>query len=141
VGKVKDVAEGAKDKVMDMAEGAKDKLSGALGSLTGRGYEGEVKEGSGDKTPGDMRNVKTFVGESISATLQRKSPLNAHHTYWTSIPCKCGDVHDQKIGHHYVAHVNEDVMQSVIYDSNKSDAKLIGVEYIITYVVTFRYEQ
>jgi len=34
--------------------------------------------------------------------------------------------------HHYCAHVTEDMHQCVIYDSAEKNAKLIGVEYIIT---------
>ena len=34
--------------------------------------------------------------------------------------------------HHYVTILNDDVMQAVIYDGNKKDAKLMGVEYIIS---------
>lgn len=34
--------------------------------------------------------------------------------------------------HHYCSHLSEDVRQCVIYDSDASDARLIGVEYIIS---------
>ncbi|CAG8625076.1 3337_t:CDS:2 [Gigaspora margarita] len=34
--------------------------------------------------------------------------------------------------HHYCSHLNDDFRQCIIYDSNKADAKLIGVEYIIS---------
>jgi hypothetical protein len=34
--------------------------------------------------------------------------------------------------HHYVTVLNDDVMQAVIYDSNTKDARLMGVEYIIS---------
>ena len=34
--------------------------------------------------------------------------------------------------HHYCSHVSGDMRQCVIYDSNKSDARLIGIEYIIS---------
>ncbi|KAM0935787.1 putative Oil body-associated protein [Dioscorea sansibarensis] len=34
--------------------------------------------------------------------------------------------------HHYCAHLNEEVRQCLIFDSSKADAKLIGVEYIIS---------
>ena len=32
---------------------------------------------------------------------------------------------------HYCAHVNEDVRQCIVYDSNKPNARLIGIEYLI----------
>lgn len=34
--------------------------------------------------------------------------------------------------HHYVTVLNEDVMQAVIYDGNTKNARLMGVEYIIS---------
>lgn len=38
----------------------------------------------------------------------------------------------QLIAHHYCSHINQDVRQCVIYDSDRPDARLIGVEYIIS---------
>lgn len=34
--------------------------------------------------------------------------------------------------HHYVTQLNEDVHQAIIYDGNDEDAKIMGVEYIIS---------
>ena len=34
--------------------------------------------------------------------------------------------------HHYCSHISKDMRQCVIYDSNKLDARLIGIEYIIS---------
>ncbi|CAG8604819.1 12090_t:CDS:2, partial [Dentiscutata heterogama] len=34
--------------------------------------------------------------------------------------------------HHYCSHLNDDFRQCIIYDSNEPNAKLIGVEYIIS---------
>jgi Protein of unknown function (DUF1264) len=34
--------------------------------------------------------------------------------------------------HHYCGHLNEDLIQCVIYDGNVAQAKLMGVEYIIS---------
>jgi hypothetical protein len=36
------------------------------------------------------------------------------------------------IAHHYCSHLNQDVRQCVIYDSDRPDARLIGIEYIIS---------
>ncbi len=51
--------------------------------------------------------------------------LNGFHFY-------SGDMDGQMEAHHYVTRLNEDVMQAVIYDGNGRDAKLMGVEYIIS---------
>ena len=34
--------------------------------------------------------------------------------------------------HHYCRHLNQDMRQCVIYDSDQPDARLIGIEYIIS---------
>ncbi|CAN1253222.1 Oil body-associated protein 1A [Linum perenne] len=34
--------------------------------------------------------------------------------------------------HHFCGHLNEEVRQCLIFNSSESDARLIGVEYIIT---------
>ena len=34
--------------------------------------------------------------------------------------------------HHFCSHITSDMRQCVIYDSNKADARLIGIEYIIS---------
>ncbi len=51
--------------------------------------------------------------------------LNGFHFY-------SGDMDGQMEAHHYVTRLNEDLMQAVIYDGNGRDAKLMGVEYIIS---------
>jgi hypothetical protein len=34
--------------------------------------------------------------------------------------------------HHYCSHLNEEVRQCILYDSDSPNARLIGVEYIIS---------
>lgn len=43
-----------------------------------------------------------------------------------------GDINRQVSAHHYCSHINQDFRQCVIYDSDHSDARLIGIEYIIS---------
>src|SRR5688572_23182636 len=38
----------------------------------------------------------------------------------------------QMEAHHYCTHLNEDAIQCVIFDGNGGDAKLMGVEYIVS---------
>ena len=38
----------------------------------------------------------------------------------------------QVIAHHYCQHLNEEVHQCVIFDKNEPNARLIGIEYIIS---------
>ena len=36
------------------------------------------------------------------------------------------------VAHHFCAHVAPGLMQCVIYDSNRRDARLIGIEYVLS---------
>jgi hypothetical protein len=42
------------------------------------------------------------------------------------------DMNRQVEAHHYCSCINDDFRQCLIYDSDKQDAKLIGIEYIIS---------
>lgn len=41
--------------------------------------------------------------------------------------------------HHFCKHLSADFHQCIIYDSDKPDARLIGIEYIVTEKVGYRY--
>jgi len=43
-----------------------------------------------------------------------------------------GNLQGQMEAHHYCSKINEDLTQCVIYDGNGKNAKIMGVEYIIT---------
>jgi len=38
----------------------------------------------------------------------------------------------QVIAQHYCSHLSDEVLQCVLYESEKKDARLIGVEYIVS---------
>ena len=42
------------------------------------------------------------------------------------------DMTRQVEAHHYCTHYNEDMRQCLIYDTPEKDARLIGIEYIVT---------
>lgn len=42
------------------------------------------------------------------------------------------DMNRQVEAHHYCTHYNQDVRQCLIYDSPEANARLIGIEYIIS---------
>jgi hypothetical protein len=59
-------------------------------------------------------------------------PLKGIHAYVCGLHFYNGQMDRQVIAHHFCAHATEDLMQCVIYDSNRKDARLIGIEYVIT---------
>lgn len=128
------------DKLKIQAQEAKEKIQEKTNSVVGTLQEGWEKTKDAVKSlspssvsvPGDDERVKTRIGEAVATSLQRKDPINSFHTHICSVECYCGNLRRQVPMHQYVSHLNEDFMQGVIYDSDRADAKLLGVEYIIT---------
>lgn len=82
--------------------------------------------------PGVEKKPKTRALEAGAKILQTEAPLSAIHAHVCGFHFYSGEMDRQVIAHHYCSHVNDEVMQCVIYDSDKKDAKLIGIEYIIS---------
>ncbi len=81
---------------------------------------------------GAPKSAETRTLEVGAKLLQGKAPLDAVSAYLNGFHFYNGDMDGQMEAHHYVTRLNEDVMQALIYDGNGSDAKLMGVEYIIS---------
>jgi hypothetical protein len=64
--------------------------------------------------------------------LQGKTPLRSFHTYLDGFHFYNGNIHAQMEAHHYVSQLNAEMFQAIIFDGNGSDAKIMGVEYIIS---------
>lgn len=60
------------------------------------------------------------------------APLKGIHGYVCGLHFYNGQMERQVVAHHFCAHVDADLMQCVIYDSNRPDAKLIGIEYVLS---------
>ncbi|KAJ6083587.1 hypothetical protein N7467_007722 [Penicillium canescens] len=82
--------------------------------------------------PGDPRTVKSKVLETGASMVQDFAPvkqicahLNAFHVY-ANDPTRCVEAN------HYCTHLTEDVRQCLIYDSPKTNARLIGIEYMVS---------
>jgi len=82
--------------------------------------------------PGEVMSLKTKALDAGANLVQRKEPINKIHAHLCGIHTYNGDPKRQVIAHHYCSHINEDVRQCLIYDSELKDARLIGVEYVIT---------
>lgn len=82
--------------------------------------------------PGKPTSARSKTLETGAALLQSKSPLNAIHAHVCGFHFYNGEPGRQVIAHHYCSHLSDEMLQCVIYDSDKSDARLIGIEYIIS---------
>ena len=61
-----------------------------------------------------------------------KEPLKGIHAYVCGLHFYNGDLNRQVVAHHFCGSPAEGVMQCVIYDANRKDARLIGIEYLVS---------
>ncbi len=82
--------------------------------------------------PGSEETGRTKALEAGAAVLQDRPPVEAINAYLDGFHFYSGQMKVQMEAHHYCSILNEDVIQCTIYDGNVKDAKLMGVEYIIS---------
>lgn len=82
--------------------------------------------------PGASETPSTKALEAGADMLQSRPPIDALNAYLDGFHFYNGHIHSQMEAHHYCSILNEEVIQCVIYDGNVKDAKLMGVEYIIS---------
>jgi hypothetical protein len=83
------------------------------------------------QVPGTEASTKSTALEAGAAMLQAMPPIQQLNMYLDGFHFYADDMGHQMEAHHYCTMLNEDFHQCVIYDSNGSDAKLIGIEYIV----------
>jgi hypothetical protein len=93
---------------------------------------GDQNTGSNVKSPGNEKTAKTGTLEAGAALLQGKEPLSALNVYVDGFHFYNGNKKGQMEAHHYCSIVNEELKQCVIFDSNGKDAKIMGIEYIVS---------
>jgi Protein of unknown function (DUF1264) len=59
-------------------------------------------------------------------------PIGDIHAHVCGIHFYSGDMSRQIIAEHYCSHLSDEVLQCILYDSNKPGARLIGIEYIVS---------
>ncbi|MCF2446722.1 OBAP family protein [Dyadobacter sp. CY345] len=93
---------------------------------------GERNTSSNVEAPGDSKTGKDKLLTTGADLLQSKNPLKKFSTYLDGFHFYNGNINAQMEAHHYVSQLNEDLYQAIIFDGNKDDAKIMGIEYIIT---------
>jgi hypothetical protein len=86
----------------------------------------------GGAAPGLDRTAKTATLETGAAMLQSKAPLEKIAMYLVGFHPAKGDPSMQMESHHYCNQVNEDFAQCVLFNGNTGDARLHGIEFIIS---------
>jgi hypothetical protein len=93
---------------------------------------GDHDTASAVQAPGAAKTATTRAVEAGAAVLQDKPPVEALNAYLDGFHFYNGRMAAQMEAHHYCTILNEDVIQCVIFDGNQRDAKLMGVEYIVS---------
>lgn len=101
-------------------------LSGVVGGCGGGKTE------SGVKPPGADESAKTQALDAGAAVLQDKPPIDALNAYLDGFHFYNGDLAAQMEAHHYCSVLNDDVIQCVIFDGSVREAKIMGLEYIVS---------
>jgi hypothetical protein len=97
----------------------------AAGALAGRKVAATVRVGQGHP-------LKHRVLDLASGSLQPKYPVAAMSTYLNGFHMYADDMGRQVEASHFCIHLRHDLHQCVIFDRNAPDARLIGIEYIVS---------
>lgn len=98
-----------------------------VAALSARGADGH-----GAPAPARDLSTKSRVLDAGARLLQHRRPLDAMSAFLNGFHFYADDVGRQVDAYHYCTHLTEDFHQCVIYDSDAPNAKLIGIEYIVS---------
>jgi hypothetical protein len=93
---------------------------------------GSTPPQGGETAPGADRTAETTLLETGANVLQSTAPVNQISMYLNGFHPAKDDPAMQMESHHYCDQVNEEFAQCVLYDGNTGDARLHGIEYIIS---------
>jgi len=100
--------------------------------LTLAGCTGMGERHSSTDVPGKATSTQSQLLEAGASMLQTDTPPSSLNVYLVGFhPLKKEPLH-QLEAHHFCDQVNEDFLQCALYDGNTDDAKLTGIEYIIS---------
>jgi hypothetical protein len=85
-----------------------------------------------DKIPGEEIPMKEKLMCQGAAMIEKFGPINSICDHLVGLHCYATDIKRQVMAHHYCSQINKDFRQCLLYDSDRLDAKLIGVEYIVS---------
>lgn len=100
-------------------------IAAAAGVLLGRKAATTAKVGTGHP-------LKHRLLDAAAGAVQPKYPLAAMSTYLNGFHFYADDLGRQVEASHFCVHLRHDLHQCVIFDRNAADARLIGIEYIVS---------
>lgn len=93
---------------------------------------GDTPPQGGATGPGADRTARTAALETGAAVMQAKAPVENIAMYLNGFHVSKDDPRMQMEAHHYCNQANEDLAQCVLFDGNTADARMMGIEYIIS---------
>lgn len=104
-----------------------------MGGLALSGCAGDTTPPQGEGTaPGADRTARTAALESSADLMQTKGPVSKISMHLVGFHPSKVDPMMQMESHHFCNQVNQDFAQCVLYDADADDARLHGIEYIIS---------
>jgi Protein of unknown function (DUF1264) len=85
-----------------------------------------------EPVPGADRTAKTGALETGANLVQAKAPVEKIAMYLNGFHVSQDDPKMQMEAHHYCNQANEDLAQCLLFDGNTADARMIGIEYVIS---------
>ncbi|KAK8629305.1 hypothetical protein V6N13_078150 [Hibiscus sabdariffa] len=83
-------------------------------------------------TPGNPMSMGQHVVDKGASMLQSLTPVKQISQHVCTFALYSHDMCRQIETHHYVSRLNQDFLQCPVYESDDSNARLIGIEYIIS---------
>ncbi|KAJ9690809.1 hypothetical protein PVL29_013123 [Vitis rotundifolia] len=83
-------------------------------------------------TPGTPMKAGQHVLDKGAQMLQSLKPVKQMKQHVCTFALYSHDMTRQIETHHYITRLNQDFLQCAVYDSDNSDAHLIGIEYIVS---------
>jgi Protein of unknown function (DUF1264) len=102
--------------------------AGATGAILGRAG----RKAAAAARVGQGHSLKHRVLDLAAGAVQPKYPLDAMSTYLNGFHMYADDMGRQVEASHFCIHLRHDLHQCVIFDRNAADARLIGIEYIVS---------
>ena len=104
-------------------------VAAPIATLLGRKASAQQKEAP---VPGRPLSSRSHLLDTAADAVQAKRPIDAMSEYLNGFHFYADDMGRQVEANHFCTHLSEDFHQCVIYDSNLPNAKLIGIEYIVS---------
>jgi len=85
-----------------------------------------------EDVPGGPKTMMSKVVGAAAGMVQDLTPVKQFQEHVCTWAIFSHDMSRKIETHHYVARLNEDFLQCAVYDSDQSNARLIGVEYVVS---------